>query len=112
MASKDVVASGMDIKVHPLAVSTFLFFVTWLTSAIDLQIMNVADHYTRSIAQLKVPRVYGALFGVQQGRDVNIFDAFEIGIEMDEKMIPKEPTNLLFEAFEEDMTNCALPLLC
>jgi COP9 signalosome complex subunit 6 len=87
MSSKDVVASGMDIKVHPLA------------------IMNIADHYTRSITQFKQPQVFGALFGVQQGRDVNIYDAFEIGIEMDEKMTPKEPVHLLFEAFEEDMTN-------
>ena len=66
--------------------------------------MTVADHYTRSVAQFKQPRVYGAVFGVQQGRDVNVYDAFEIGI--DEKWDPKGPALLNLEAFEEDMANC------
>ncbi len=67
--------------------------------------MNVSDHYTRSVAQLNQLKIFGALFGVQQGRDIHICDAFEIGSESD----GKETEHMLrMDAFESDMANCEL----
>ncbi|GBG59461.1 hypothetical protein CBR_g38485 [Chara braunii] len=60
-------ASGLSFKLHPLV------------------IVNVSDHYTRRKAQLygslstaKPPRVIGCLLGVQSGRNVEIFNSFEL----------------------------------
>ncbi|KAJ0406154.1 hypothetical protein ATCC90586_001200 [Pythium insidiosum] len=53
-----------------------------------LVVMNIADHYTRQkrnfqhenkeAALSAMPQVIGALFGVQNGLDVAVFDSFEI----------------------------------
>ncbi|GLD99932.1 hypothetical protein PINS_up008660 [Pythium insidiosum] len=53
-----------------------------------LVVMNIADHYTRQkrnfqhenkkAALSALPQVIGALFGVQNGLDVAVFDSFEI----------------------------------
>lgn len=61
-----------------------------------LVIMNVADHFTRerrnfqqamparpsaataTVADAKMPQVIGALFGIQNGLDVSVYDSFEI----------------------------------
>lgn len=37
-----------------------------------VQLMNIADHYTRSIAQFRVQRAIGVLMGTQTGRDVQV----------------------------------------
>lgn len=75
----------MDIRIHPLA------------------LLNISDHFTRSAAQFNQKRVFGAIFGVQQARDVHVYDAFDIGFEGDEK----DPNNLKLrlDGFEADMSN-------
>jgi len=53
----------MDIRIHPLVV------------------LHIADHYTRELQQEGKERVIGVLMGEQQGRVVNVFDAFEIAFQ-------------------------------
>jgi len=46
-----------------------------------LVIINISDHYTRtkvSNPKQNNPRIIGTLFGVQNGRDVEIFNSFEL----------------------------------
>jgi len=50
----------MDVRVNPLVV------------------LHIADHYTREFQQLNKERVIGCMMGVQDGRVVNVFDAFEM----------------------------------
>lgn len=64
-----------------------------------LVLMNIADHYTRTVAQTKQAqgeiRVIGLLFGVQKGRNVEIMNSFEVNatinavgvVSMDEKQM-------------------------
>ncbi|KAJ3323519.1 hypothetical protein HDV06_001796 [Boothiomyces sp. JEL0866] len=52
--------STFEIKLHPLA------------------ILNISDHYTRISLQSKVERVIGAILGVQNGREIEIMNSFEI----------------------------------
>ncbi|CAK9232276.1 unnamed protein product [Sphagnum jensenii] len=57
-------SSGLTFKLHPLV------------------IVNISDHYTRIKAQSgsasPPPRVYGCVLGVQTGRNVEIFNSFEL----------------------------------
>lgn len=46
-------------------------------------IVNVADHQTRQkcnsqLSQTEAPQVIGALFGIQKGLDVDVYDSFEM----------------------------------
>lgn len=48
-----------------------------------LVIVNVADHQTRQkcnsqLSQTEAPQVIGALFGIQKGLDVDVYDSFEM----------------------------------
>lgn len=44
-----------------------------------LVIMNISEHWTRTKAQVGAPRrVFGALIGKQQGRDIEIMNSFEL----------------------------------
>lgn len=45
-----------------------------------LVVINISDHWTRTRVQNHVenPRVIGALLGTQNGRNVEIFNSFEI----------------------------------
>jgi hypothetical protein len=43
-----------------------------------LVIVNVADHFTRHKCGAEPLRAIGALFGVQSGLDVAVYDSFEI----------------------------------
>eukprot|EP00245_Coleochaete_scutata_P017813 TRINITY_DN8926_c0_g1_i1.p1 TRINITY_DN8926_c0_g1~~TRINITY_DN8926_c0_g1_i1.p1 ORF type:complete len:301 (+),score=47.20 TRINITY_DN8926_c0_g1_i1:213-1115(+) len=55
--------SGLTFKLHPLV------------------IVNISDHFTRIKAQLvggPAPRVIGCVIGVQSGRNVEIFNSFEL----------------------------------
>ena len=59
-------SSGLTFKLHPLV------------------IVNISDHHTRIKAQsgggsnVRPPRVYGCVLGVQTGRTVEIFNSFEL----------------------------------
>lgn len=66
-------SSGLTFKLHPLV------------------IVNISDHYTRVKSQLtngvaesssssptEPPRVFGCVIGVQSGRNVEIFNSFEL----------------------------------
>lgn len=57
-------SSGLTFKLHPLV------------------IVNISDHYTRIKAQCgigpRLSRVYGCVLGVQTGRNVEIFNSFEL----------------------------------
>jgi hypothetical protein len=63
-AGKNVSEEGgsgaLDVKLHPLV------------------IVNIADHFTRAKVRTDASRVYGALVGVQEGRNVEIFNSFEL----------------------------------
>jgi len=53
--------SGLSVSLHPLV------------------IMNISEHWTRTKAQVGCSlKVYGALFGQQQGRTVEIMNSFEL----------------------------------
>jgi len=54
--------SALNIVLHPLVV------------------INISDHWTRTKVQNKIakPRVIGALLGTQDGRNVEIFNSFEL----------------------------------
>ncbi|KAJ3090754.1 hypothetical protein HK102_002802 [Quaeritorhiza haematococci] len=55
-------ASGLIITLHPLV------------------IMNISDHHTRTKMQQRStnPHIFGVLLGVQTGREIEIFNSFEI----------------------------------
>eukprot|EP00897_Mesotaenium_endlicherianum_P004806 jgi/Mesen1/4353/ME000022S03643 len=58
-------ASGLTFKLHPLV------------------ILNISDHHTRVRAQTgESSRVGGCLIGIQTGRDVEIFNSFELRHEL------------------------------
>jgi len=71
--------TSMDIRIHPLV------------------ILHVADHFTREAQQNNKTMVLGALMGEQQGRLVNVVDAFEILYTIKDKQILVDTA-----AFEED----------
>lgn len=52
----------LNLKLHPLV------------------IINISDHWTRTKVQKKQanPRVIGALVGIQEGRNLEIFNSFEL----------------------------------
>lgn len=72
-----------------------------------LVIMSIADHYTREKVQNDKSRVIGALFGKQNGREVDILESFELlwtqekngQIKVDEKAF-KDDSELFVEAYE------------
>lgn len=77
------------IKVHPLV------------------IMSIADHYTREKVQKNSTRVLGALFGRQNGREVDILESFELlwksddnGVVSIEQKAFEEDSKLFMEAYE------------
>jgi len=72
----------MDIRIHPLVV------------------LHIADHYTREFQQKNQTRVMGCLMGKQEGRLVQIYDAFEIPHKENAKT--GVPT-LDHETFKDDM---------
>src|SRR5690554_582279 len=45
-------------------------------------IINISDHWTRAKIQNKKenPRIFGALVGVQTGRDLELFNSFELPV--------------------------------
>lgn len=69
-----------SIKVHPLV------------------IMSIADHYTREKVRKNTPRVLGALFGKQNGREVDILESVEFLWTVKEGVVSIEQ-----KAFEDDM---------
>jgi len=84
MSSKDKVVSGsvveregagaLNIMLHPVV------------------IINISDHWTRQKVQTRKanPRVIGALVGIQLGRNLEIFNSFELPYEIkDDKVIVK-----------------------
>jgi len=77
MASEE---GAMDIRIHPLVV------------------LHIADHYTREFQQMAKERVLGVLMGVQQGRLVNVVDAFEIPFKVKDGVVVLEQ-----KAFENDL---------
>lgn len=64
-----------------------------------LVVMSIADHYTREKIQFKRDRVFGAIFGTQTGREVNILECFGIAYAEDKK----ETLGMQLEGFEADM---------
>lgn len=58
--SEDVGSGALDVKLHPLV------------------IINISDHFTRAKIRDNATRVFGALLGVQEGRNVEIFNSFEL----------------------------------
>lgn len=64
-----------------------------------LAVMSVADHYTRDTVQTKRKRVYGGLFGIQEGREVHVLQAFAIS----QSEEAKSTMGLNLDAFEADM---------
>ncbi|CAN0222104.1 unnamed protein product, partial [Phaeothamnion confervicola] len=56
-----------------------------------LAIISISDHYTRvSVGGSHLPassRIFGLLFGVQEGLDVSIYDAVEVGYDDDKGRI-------------------------
>ena len=55
-------------------------------------IINISDHWTRMKVQSKKsnPRVIGALVGIQTGRNLEIFNSFELPFEVkDDKILIK-----------------------
>jgi len=66
--------------------------------------MSIADHFTRSKMQRNESRVIGALFGVQNGREVQIYDAYEISF--DRAASAPAGMRVHFDAFNQDFENC------
>jgi len=63
-------SGALEVKLHPLV------------------IVNIAHHATRSKVRSGTSRVYGALFGVQDGRHLEIFNSFEVVVtEVDGKQV-------------------------
>eukprot|EP00013_Stygamoeba_regulata_P029438 CAMPEP_0177644274 /NCGR_PEP_ID=MMETSP0447-20121125/8596_1 /TAXON_ID=0 /ORGANISM="Stygamoeba regulata, Strain BSH-02190019" /LENGTH=315 /DNA_ID=CAMNT_0019146615 /DNA_START=44 /DNA_END=991 /DNA_ORIENTATION=- len=65
-----------------------------------LVLIQIADHFTRAKMRggadaVANPRVIGALAGVQNGRDVEILNSFELVYEEVEATSPGAPTNLV-----------------
>ncbi|KAF9336860.1 COP9 signalosome complex subunit 6 [Podila minutissima] len=55
--------SGLHISIHPLT------------------LLNISDHYTRTVIQKTEPgpvHVIGALLGIQTGREIEIFNSYEL----------------------------------
>lgn len=72
-----------------------------------LVIMSIADHYTREKVQKNKDRVLGALFGKQNGREVDVLESFELvwstnadGIIQLEQKAFEDDTKLFMEAYE------------
>jgi len=68
-----------------------------------LVVINISDHWTRSRVQSNVenPRVIGALLGTQNGRNVEIFNSFELvydvvggKVQLDGKYLAKKSEQL------------------
>ena len=62
---------------------------TFQVNVHPLVLINISDHYTRVkvkrlSAQKEVPRVFGVLFGVQNGLVVDIFESTEMVYNIDE----------------------------
>ncbi|KAL1917839.1 uncharacterized protein VTP21DRAFT_3673 [Calcarisporiella thermophila] len=63
--------SGLNVALHPLA------------------LMNISDHYTREKVQGNATnRVFGALLGTQKGREIEIYNTYELLCKIiDEKIV-------------------------
>jgi len=61
-----------------------------------LVIINISDHWIRSKVQNGVenPRVIGALVGIQSGRNVEIFNSFELVADIVDKQVVIDPKYL------------------
>jgi len=68
-------------------------------------IINISDHWTRSKVQSKKPnpRVIGALVGIQTGRNLEIFNSFELPYEVKDNniVIKNEYLNTKSEQFKK-----------
>lgn len=112
MASKQEDA-GMDIRIHPLVVSVDLCALSPALCACHLftdlglvltwtwQVMSVADAHTRNKVQYNQTKAIGALFGVQLGRQVQIYDSVEMAYKEEKGQIELDHKN-----FEEDVNLC------
>lgn len=65
-----------------------------------LVVMSIADHYTREKVQTGRTAVFGAIFGTQTGRSVNIIECFEIAPSQEANA---EQMGMQLDAFESDM---------
>jgi len=97
MASKDKIVSGsvvdregqagaLNIMLHPVV------------------IINISDHWTRQKVQTKkASRSIGALVGIQTGRNLEIFNSFELPFEIkdDKVLIKNEYLNAKSEQFKK-----------
>jgi len=75
---KVVLKNGSVIEKKDSALSVILH---------PLVILNISDQWTRARVQNSVenPRVIGALLGIQSGRNVEIFNSFELVFQIDNK---------------------------
>lgn len=79
-------AGSVDVSLHPLV------------------IMNISDHCTRARVEQKSPfRVFGALLGVQKGRQVEISNSFELAVDIvnDSAVLDKEYFSAKEEQFKQ-----------
>lgn len=80
MTTKDT----FDLRIHPLV------------------IMHIADHLTRLQQQTKNTRAFGVLMGQQQGRVVNVMEAFELIAPSDEEQKGGNKDPIDMKIFEEE----------
>jgi COP9 signalosome complex subunit 6 len=58
--SEEAGSGALNVKLHPLV------------------IINISDHFTRAKIRNLASRVFGAMLGIQEGRNVEIFNSFEV----------------------------------
>jgi len=68
-----------------------------------LVVMSIADHYTRDNVQANRDRVYGVLFGTQEGREVQIIESFEVAQAQEGSEGADETMGLRMANLEADM---------
>lgn len=68
--SDEAGSGALEVKLHPLV------------------IINISDHFTRAKIRDNALRVFGALLGVQEGRNVEVFNSFEIVVtDLDNQLV-------------------------
>ena len=71
-----------------------------------LVIINISDHHTRQKVNSEgEPRVFGALLGVQKGRQVEIFNSFAFLLQ-DEQVDGKTKRLIDEQYFQEKIQQC------
>lgn len=74
------------LKLARVAVLFALSSQPWLLLNAQLAIITMSDHYTRVSTGGGVPaadaKILGVLFGEQNGPDVSVYDASEVGYEL------------------------------